>query len=190
MENLTFLLFRDLGAPSFLCGVSVVVTVLFEVPLSKSKALLERVGIPGLLSVAGVCYSFRVVGYTVCPNGWYVLLFEPMHGVTIAAWSTASVEVMASITPPAFTATGQAFLNLIRTGLGCTLGTSVGGEIIRTYGENACYRTSVVVVLLGFSIYHAGLWTPKNSLELVPETDPAVEQEEDANQPACFGRSR
>merc|ERR1711865_549199 len=85
VENLVFILFRELNASYFLCGVSVVVTVVFEIPLfSQSKRLLSRIGAPGLLTVAGLCYSFRVVGYTFCPGGWYVLFFEPMHGVTIA----------------------------------------------------------------------------------------------------------
>jgi len=164
VENLLFLLFRELSASNFLCGVSVVVTVVFEIPLfCCSKWLLEKLGVPALLSIAGLCYSFRVVGYTLCPGGWFVLLFEPMHGVTIAAWSTASVELVASITPSDFTATGQAFLNLIRCGLGSTAGNSIGGAIIHTHGESVCYRTSAVVVLFGLLYYRTSLlFAPQN----------------------------
>lgn len=156
VEHLIFLLFRELGASYFLCGVSVVVTVVFEIPLfALSQRMLAKAGAMGLLTAAGLCYSFRVVGYTLCPGGWYVLLFEPMHGVTIATHTTASVELVASITPAAFAATGQAFYGLVRSGVGSMLGSLVGGAIIRRYGESACYRSSAVVVLVGLTIYVA-----------------------------------
>lgn len=179
VENLVFLLFRELDASYFLCGVSVVVTVVFEIPLfHRSKWLLEKLGVPTLLTIAGLCYSFRVVGYTLCPGGWFILLFEPMHGVTIAASSTASVELVASITPPAFTATGQALLNLIRSGVGSTAGNSIGGAIIREYGEKACYRTSAIIVTLGLLVYQAALYTaPQNPAAPVGDSDPPTEEE-------------
>mmetsp|Transcript_120037 Transcript_120037/g.224407 ORF Transcript_120037/g.224407 Transcript_120037/m.224407 type:complete len:488 (-) Transcript_120037:54-1517(-) len=156
VENLIFLLFRELKASNFLCGVSVVVTVVFEIPLfSVAPRLLERIGVPGLLAAAGLCYSFRVVGYTLCPGGWYVLLFEPMHGVTIATFNTATTEFVAKITPPALSATGIALFQLLRGGLGSSTGTFGGGAIIRRFGESACYRTSAVVVLVGLIVYIA-----------------------------------
>jgi hypothetical protein len=189
VENLVFLFFQELDASYFLCGVSVVVTVVFEIPLfSRSKWLLENCGVSKLLVLAGLCYSFRVVGYTLCPGGWFVLFFEPMHGVTIAAWNTASVEMVASMTPPEFAATGQAFLNLIRSGVGATLGTSVGGAIIRLYGESACYRVSAVIVSLGLLVY----WTaahissrkqPLTIAEIVPSKE--LEYAEDEPVPSA-----
>eukprot|EP00930_Biecheleria_cincta_P014299 TRINITY_DN12365_c0_g2_i1.p1 TRINITY_DN12365_c0_g2~~TRINITY_DN12365_c0_g2_i1.p1 ORF type:complete len:515 (+),score=53.30 TRINITY_DN12365_c0_g2_i1:151-1545(+) len=156
VENLIFLYFRELNASYFLCGVSVVVTVVFEIPLFwQSKALLLKLGAPTLLSLAGLNYIVRVLGYTLIPGGWYVLIFEPMHGVTIAMWCAASVELMASITPPEFTATGQAVLGLLRSGLGSTMGNYFAGAIIRRYNESTCYRSSAVAVALGLASYHA-----------------------------------
>lgn len=157
VENMIFLLFEDLGASYFLMGLSVVVTVVFEIPLfRRSGEFLDRFGAAGLLSIAGLCYSGRVIGYTLVPGGWWVLLFEPMHGVTIACFSTASVDFVSSITPDEFAATGQAFLNLIRSGVGATLGTGVGGAIISRFGESACYRTSAAIVTCGLLLYQAG----------------------------------
>ena len=153
-----FLYFKELNASNVLCGLSVVVTVVFEIPLfSHSKQLLERYGEHTLLTMAGLCYSFRVIGYTLCPGGWYVLLFEPMHGVTVALCGTASVQMMTSITPAAFVATGQAFMSLLRSCFGSSLGTFVGGAIIRSYGESACYRTSAALVAGGLLVYRASV---------------------------------
>jgi len=177
VENLVFLLFRELNASYILCGISVVVTVVFEIPLfNKSKWLLERWGVSVLLVIAGLCYSFRVVGYTLCPGGWSVLLFEPMHGITIATVTTASAEMVSSITPPELTATGQAFLGLIRGGVGSALGNSVGGAIIHLYGESACYRFSAAIVSLGLCVYSAIAYSsfkmrPAPAVEIVPCDD-------------------
>eukprot|EP00747_Dinoflagellata_sp_TGD_P185088 gnl/TRDRNA2_/TRDRNA2_41382_c0_seq2.p1 gnl/TRDRNA2_/TRDRNA2_41382_c0~~gnl/TRDRNA2_/TRDRNA2_41382_c0_seq2.p1 ORF type:complete len:285 (-),score=36.60 gnl/TRDRNA2_/TRDRNA2_41382_c0_seq2:81-935(-) len=192
VEHLIFLLFRELNATYFLCGVSVVVTVVFEIPLFQfSKRLLSAFGTSGLLAAAGLCYSFRVVGYTLCPGGWYVLLFEPMHGVTIATFQTASVEMMASITPPAFAATGQAFLGLLRSGVGGTAGNYLGGLIIRLYGESACYRTSAVVVLTGLAGFTAAQYVSSGqqlgSRQLVEQSaaEPAADAEDLSCMPAA-----
>lgn len=178
VENLIFLLFRELRASNFLCGVSVVVTVVFEIPLfSAAPRLLERLGVPGLLAAAGLCYSLRVVGYTLCPGGWYILLFEPMHGVTIATFSTASTEFLAQITPPALSATGIALFALLKGGLGSSTGTFGGGAIIRRFGETACYRTSAVVVLVGLSVYIATLFLSGDAVgyESVKDPQPDIE---------------
>lgn len=188
VENLIFMFFRELDASYFLCGISVVVTVVFEIPLfARSKKLLEKLGVASLLSLAGLCYSIRVVGYTLCPGGWFILLFEPMHGVTIAAFSTASVELVASITPPEFTATGQAFLNLARAGVGSTAGTSIGGAIISLYGESACYRASALVVLFGLLIYWIALSsTPQSDSMPVSKDEPQTVQEEGSTLPVIL----
>jgi len=84
-----------------------------------------------------------------------------MHGVTIAAFATASVEVVASITDPAFAATGQALFGLVRSGFGSTIGNLAGGAVIREYGERTCYRGSAAIVMLGLAVYMAANWFGK-----------------------------
>mmetsp|Transcript_69250 Transcript_69250/g.180037 ORF Transcript_69250/g.180037 Transcript_69250/m.180037 type:complete len:106 (+) Transcript_69250:643-960(+) len=77
-----------------------------------------------------------------------------MHGVTIALWQTASVEVMASITPPSLAATGQSFLSNVRGLFGSALGNLFGGIIIiANYGEAALYRGAAVLVGMGLLCY-------------------------------------
>lgn len=154
VENLLFLYFRQLNASCFVCGLSVVVTVVFEIPLfARSKTLLSTFGSRGCLVVAGLCYSIRVVGYTLVPGGAWVLLFEPMHGVTYAFWQTASVEVMASITPRELATTGQNFLSAIRTFCGITTGNVLGGLIMQTFGQAVLYRGAAVLVAAGLAVF-------------------------------------
>lgn len=175
VENLVFLLFQELGASYFICGISVVVTVVFEIPLFYlSSWLLASVGAPGLVIAAGLCYSFRVLGYSVCPAGWAVLFFEPMHGITIAAHNTASVEIIAALTPPALTGTGQALYGLVRTTIGSAAGTWVGGVVIRKLGERECYRLSALVVFVGLLTYTAARRYSKQRPAEDEENQPVV----------------
>lgn len=76
VENLLFLFMRqDLKASYTLCGVSVVITVLFEIPLFfVGKSLLAKVGVLKLLLIGMFCYISRVVCYTLIDIPWTVLL--------------------------------------------------------------------------------------------------------------------
>ena len=154
VENLIFLYFEDLHASYTVCGLSVVVTVIFEIPFfAVAPKMLQTLGREGFLSVAGLCWIVRGVGYTLIPGGAWILLFEPLHGVTYAAWQTSSVELMASITPPHLSASGQTFLASVRTLLATATGNLFGGMIIDQFGEAALYRGVAVLVAFGLFQY-------------------------------------
>merc|ERR1712048_121926 len=155
MEDLIFLYFQDLHASYTICGLSVVVTVIFEIPFfAVAPTMLKAFGTEGLLFLAGLCWIVRGVGYTLIPGGAWILIFEPFHGVTYAAWQTSSVEYMASITPPHLSASGQTFLSSLRNLLGTTTGNLFGGMVIDHFGEAALYRGVAVAVAIGLFQYH------------------------------------
>ena len=101
VEGLVFLFFvHDLGASAFLCGVSVLVTVVFEIPIfSYASALLRRYDAHALLLIACAAYALRVVVYTLLDNStrWGVMAVEPLHGVTFACSQLAGVHYGAHI---------------------------------------------------------------------------------------------
>jgi MFS_1 like family len=81
-----------------LMGWTVVLTVLFEIPVfAIADQLLERCGSTPLLLLSMLCYVLRVVGYSLIPNGHvvYALFLEPLHGVTYACSQTAVVDFVA-----------------------------------------------------------------------------------------------
>ncbi|KAH9253660.1 hypothetical protein BASA81_008278 [Batrachochytrium salamandrivorans] len=147
VEHLLFLFMRtQLQASYTLCGVSVVVTVLFEIPLFfVGKPLLLRVGVLWLLVGAMVCYITRVVVYTLVSNGWAVLLVEPLHGVTYAMLQTASVAFVHSKCPSQQTAQGQGLLNVFKNS-GALLGTVVGSRILQYLGSGILFRGMALIV--------------------------------------------
>lgn len=157
VENLVFLFFQDeLGGSNTICGLSILVTVIFEIPIFHYSAkLLSKYGKESLQKVACLAYVVRVVGYTLIPKDYVglVLLFEPLHGVTYACSKTASVDFASSSSPPGFESTGQGLMSTFQ-GLGTIIGLSVGGWIEATFSAATLYRSYAVVVGVGLITFY------------------------------------
>jgi cyanate permease len=83
VNGLVFLFYETLGSSYTVMGVTVVLTVLFEIPIFHvAPNLLNRYGSGPLLLLAGGCYAVRVLGYSLIPDNHtlYVLMLEPLHG--------------------------------------------------------------------------------------------------------------
>ena len=106
VEGLLFLFFvTTLKASSFLLGCTVVMTVLFEIPLfAMSDKIMSRFTTTQLMVVAHLAYVLRVFGYTWIPTTmpYLILLLEPLHGVTYALKQMVSVTVLARMSKPGF----------------------------------------------------------------------------------------
>lgn len=151
VENLIFLYFELLGGTYTMCGITVAVTVVFEIPIFHvAPSLLRRFGTGTMQLVACVAFVVRVIGYTLVPSERpaLVLFLEPLHGVTYACSSTASVEFVANATPSGREAGGQGLLNAFR-GLGYVLGLSIGGRVEQTRGPETMYRGMAAFVGVG-----------------------------------------
>jgi MFS family permease len=151
VDSLIFLFFEDLGSSYTIMGWTVVLTVLFEIPVFQiADQLLDRVGAAGLLLTAMFCYILRVLGYTLIPVGHvvYALVLEPLHGVTYACSQTAVVDFVAQSMPAGYEATGQGIVYLVR-GLGSVVGLLLGGWAEDAVGPRVLYRSAAAVVLTG-----------------------------------------
>lgn len=148
VENFVFLFFyNDLHASNLLCGLTVLITVIFEVPMfARAPSLLTSLGSAHLAIIGSMAYVVRALGYSIAPNAWFVLLVEPLHGVTYATVHTASVAFVAERTPSHMEATGQSVLEVILC-IGTTLGTIVGGYVMHYMGSKFMYRMSAFMVL-------------------------------------------
>lgn len=82
VEGLVFLYFSEsLHASDVVMGLSVLVTVVFEIPIfAYATHILKSLGAPELLAIAVFAYSIRVVGYTMLPNPWMVRTFRSFCG--------------------------------------------------------------------------------------------------------------
>ena len=140
-------------------GGTVALTVAFEVPIFQiAPKLLHRFGSDILLLVAAAAYVTRVVGYTFIPANHvqWVLLLEPLHGVTYACTQTAIVDFVARRTPVGYEASGQGFVYTMR-GIGAVLGLYFGGWAQDKFGPRAMFRASAGVVLIGATVFAASV---------------------------------
>ena len=156
VENMVFLFFEYLGGSNTICGITVALTVMFEVPIFHvAPALLRKYGAGWLLLAANVAFVIRIVGYTIIPvdgHIFWVLLLEPLHGVTYACSQTAVVDYVAERMPRGAEASGQGIVNFVR-GSGSVIGLCLGGIIQDTLGPRMMYRLFAVTITIGMSIF-------------------------------------
>ena len=88
VERLLFVYLQsDLDASTFLCGLTVLTTVIFELPIFiYTDYLLKNLGHDGMFIVAMLCYCVRAFGYTLLTKEtvWWVIPLEALHGPTFA----------------------------------------------------------------------------------------------------------
>jgi len=159
VENLIFLYFESLGGTNTICGLTVVVTVLFEIPIFHyAPHLLAYFGAATMQKIACFAYIIRVVGYTFVPQDHMalVLLFEPLHGVTYACSKTSSVEFAAAISPDGYESSGQGLLSML-LGFGSVTGVSFGGWIEDVFGPKVLYRSYAGIVAAGLVAFYVAL---------------------------------
>lgn len=186
VEGLVFLYWaQELGASSTLCGISVLVTVSFEVPLFvASRWLVSTFSPRALLGGACVAYTTRVLWYAAAGEGkgWTVLLVEPLHGVTYSLGALGSVHYAASLARDGEHARAQALTDNLRAlgGIGATLG---GGFVMQTAGPRALYSSSALLMACALGAYLCATSARDSRARRVCEAPPAPVAP-DADQPA------
>ena len=113
-----------------LMGFSVTVTVLFEIPIfAVSERLVPKLGPTILIAIAMGSFVVRVLGYTVVPSAGWMLLLEPLHGVTYSCFSLATVHYLNEHVPMHMISTAQGFMSSV-TAAGSALGAVLGGWVM------------------------------------------------------------
>lgn len=152
VERLLFIYLKeDLGTSTIFCGMTVLATVIVELPLFHYGHWQLRVlGQDGMFIVGMIAYTIRVFLYTqLTPNtvNW-ILLVEVLHGVTIACVWNAAVEFAKMNVPKELSSTSQTFLAAILNCFGGGLGSIIGGYVMDTKGSIYLYRGAALIVSL------------------------------------------
>ena len=155
VENMVFLFFEFLGGSNTICGLTVALTVIFEIPMFQlAPKLLRTQGVGWLLLLANAAYLVRIIGYTLIPQGqtWLVFLLEPFNGFTYAGAQWSAVEFVNQNMPEGYQASGQGIVNLIR-GMGSVIGLYLGGVMQDAYGPRVMYRIFATIVSIGVALF-------------------------------------
>uniref|UniRef100_A0A7S2FU78 Major facilitator superfamily associated domain-containing protein n=1 Tax=Florenciella parvula TaxID=236787 RepID=A0A7S2FU78_9STRA len=104
--------------------------------------------------MAILCYSTRVVGYTMVPpsHGWLVLILEPLHGITYACSKTALIEFVARETEMGFEATAQGVMQSLTSGVAPLVALPLAGFITDSVGANYLYRGAACMVMVALGL--------------------------------------
>jgi len=138
---------RSLGASGTLLGLTVLMSVMAEIPLFFFTGwLLERFGACGMLTFAVVAYATRFGGFCLLTDPWYVLILEPLHGASFACFWTAGVTHMAAVAPPSLQTTAQGLFFALTCGLGPLLGNLGGGALYERGGAVALFAVSAATL--------------------------------------------
>jgi len=143
VEGLVFMYFRNgLHLSNFLMGITVMITVSFEIPLFFIGPVLSRtMGFTYMMIVGLLSYSIRVFVYTLAtPDDIMILLLvEPLHGVTYTLIQMSSVYFMSELAPPEYSNSGQTVLSAIKA-FGGGIGLLVGSFMFESFGTEFTYR--------------------------------------------------
>lgn len=124
---------RELGASYSLCGYTVAINVLLELPIFWAGGwLLRNLRHDVMLLGALLAYALRVYGYTLLTRhtvGW-LLALEAMHGLTVALAITACTDYMKVLVPQKWLTSGQMLMSTVQNSLGRIIGCSFGGWFI------------------------------------------------------------
>ncbi len=149
VEGLVFLFFKnELAATNLLMGLSVVVTVAFEIPFFQVGSQITKLLGPDLMLVLGLlAYASRVVLYTLVPADsiGLLLLIEPLHGVTYSLNQLSSVLHVTAMAPAGKEKVAQGTLSSIKA-LGTATGALLGALAMERFGPVAVYRGAGAIV--------------------------------------------
>lgn len=154
VDNFLFLFMTDsMGASHSLCGCTILVSLVFEMPVFLNMpTILRRVQLEHAMVFAACVYSARVIGYTVVPYPWMVLLLEPLHGIMFGTIDAASVAYVAKRAVKGGEASAQSILASVRAA-GFTIATIGGGVVIDYYGPTTLYRMSAAIVMATATLF-------------------------------------
>lgn len=148
VEALLFLFFRqELDSSFTLCGISVLITVAFEIPLFYGqKKLTQWFGFTTLTLIGMLSYIVRVGVYTLLDSSsaWLVMTVEPLHGITYSLIQLTQVRRISELVPDHLQSTGQGFMTGCRSvgGLAATL---IGTMVMEKYGSVPMYQGGIIL---------------------------------------------
>jgi len=145
-----------LGGNALLCGYTVGVTVIFEIPIfHNAKKLLKWPGRDCLYLISMFCYVIRVYGYTLLTHDtrYYLLGLEWLHGFTYACMWISSIDYSREVAPEGWITSTQMLVTGSYSMLGTSLGSLIGGYEMQLYGFRTVYYHAAIFLAIIFLLH-------------------------------------
>ncbi|CAK0889114.1 unnamed protein product [Prorocentrum cordatum] len=151
------------GASRGLLGASVAIMCVSELPVFfYDRRFLDRFCVTSLLTSCELVLAMELLAYSAVPRGapWLILLIAPLHGVTMAAAWSCSVEFGRQLAPPGAEARVQALVSGVYYRVAQGLGACAWGVLTRPppagCGFSAMYAAAGGTILLWAVVWNAG----------------------------------
>eukprot|EP00899_Mesostigma_viride_P003104 jgi/Mesvir1/12795/Mv22845-RA.1 len=167
VEGLLFVFLQEprygINASTSLCGTSVLVSILLEVPFFYYvKQVVDRVGMDAMWMIGSSAMALRcyLLAHVTSANvGTLVMLAEALHGIVFTALWAAGIERARVLAPEEFRTTGIALFQSAYGGVGIALGTFVGGYLMQRQGPRFLYLSMAAMCFAIFATRAArALW--------------------------------
>jgi oligosaccharide:H+ symporter len=149
---LTLDLYNVSGENPQIIGFAILCETASELPaFFYSQRVIKRIGVVNVLVLSILGYAARITYYAFMTNAWSALPFECLHGLTFGlSWAAVTQYIYASA-PRGSEATMMGVLNAIQSGLGCGVGTLIGGYFYDHHGRQAMWLATDIGVPLSLA---------------------------------------
>ncbi|XP_066298488.1 major facilitator superfamily domain-containing protein 6-like isoform X2 [Branchiostoma lanceolatum] len=147
--NFLFWYLKDLGGSQLLLGLALMANCVAEIPIFFfSGKVIHTISHKRIFQLALFCYFIRFMSYSLIPSPWWVLMIEPLHGITFGAMYSAAITYASLIAPPGMETTVQGIVGAVYYGVGRASGALLGGALFHTYGGVVMFRVYSVICLV------------------------------------------
>jgi len=155
VQNMLFIfLAHKFGASGFIMGLSVGMTVLFEIPIFHfTEAITLRFGCTWMLIIGQLAFVVRVFGYTLVSGPVMILFLEPLHGITYGLIQSASVLLVSKLAEPGLESTAQTLTTTFRGGAGPAAFLLFSGYQMDKHGGDSMFIACGFAVLISTVVY-------------------------------------
>ncbi|HET7558339.1 MAG TPA: MFS transporter [Limnochordia bacterium] len=147
-----------LGASKPVVGLAWTIPAVIEIPIFfVTNALVNRIGVRGLLLGAVALQAARMAGIGLTASPYGILAMQTLIGVGFAFLQTGSVLYVNQVIPAEWRATGQSLLAALGSSLGGMLGSIACGTLFDLYGGRVMFLSAAGVALAAGVIFYFAL---------------------------------
>ena len=178
--NFTFLLLREMNAPSIIYGLNMAVAALASASFFfAGRYIIDKLGGTWPAMIASVfAYFIRFIAIASVENPWLVPLIQTLQSFCYGLFLTAAVLHIKNIARPEIRTTMYAIMNSFHFGVGIIIANTLGGKLYKKYGGKnlfiiasmaalmwTMFATIYVLVFIKFKLFDRWYWKKNSSIK-------------------------
>ncbi|XP_042231719.1 major facilitator superfamily domain-containing protein 6-like isoform X2 [Homarus americanus] len=141
IESFLFVYLKELGAPTYLLGLTLTVGNIVGAPLMIIlDRVVDKLSRPVVFTISFLTYSVRHFGYSFINDPWLAFPFEILEVFTSQLMWLAALSYCPILAPRGLLATMTGLAGSVHYSLGRGAGSLLGGVLISTYGTTSAFR--------------------------------------------------